>query len=119
MSRYEDGPALFGEGMGSSTGYELICEFCGTVHNKGADAENDPHSEGGSVCYDTFAGKQVCDCCYEEIERAVMARMKDIILPWYLRAIKEKGKDMVERFDQFNLIKEFEELYARLESESR
>ena len=89
--RFEDTAGLFGCDSGVSTGYELECELCGRVHNPGADPDENPASEGDSICNTEFAGLQVCDCCFHKIESAVLARMPDI-LPWFIRIIKSREK---------------------------
>lgn len=100
--RFEDTPNLFGVNGGVCTGYELKCEWCGVVHNPGADADEKPMSEGDSVSWTGFGGKQVCDCCFHEIENAVLNRMPDI-LPWLVRIIASREKHsakMREMLDQ-------------------
>lgn len=89
MSRFEDSPGLFGIGVGISTNYEEHCDFCGDIHNEGCDPENG--NEGESVRTANFAGKQICDCCFERIENAVLSRMPDI-LKWYQRLVNARRK---------------------------
>jgi hypothetical protein len=97
MARFEDSCELFGAGMGSSTEGEVICEFCGKVYNKGIAVDDDDCSFGESVPYTTFAGKQVCYCCFEKIENEVRRRMVDII-PWFKR-ILDVQKEFADLFN--------------------
>ena len=39
-----------------------------------------------------FAGKQICDCCFEKIEDEILGRMRDI-LPWFARLLSARGVD--------------------------
>lgn len=91
MDRYENSPELFGCGMGVSSVGPLYCELCGRVHNKGnEDKKGDIIDQNvESVCWTNFAGKQICECCFEIIEREILYRMKDI-LPWYTRYLATK-----------------------------
>ena len=85
--RFEDSPNLFGCGLGYSTCGDIECDICKVLHNEGNDAAED--YDGESVCHTEFAGLTVCGCCFEAIENAVLARMRDI-LPWYGRILKEQ-----------------------------
>jgi len=86
--RYEDTPELFGGGCGGSTDGEITCGFCGQIYNKGCN-DDDGYENCVSVLNTTFAGLDVCDCCFHLIEAEVLARMSDII-PWYIRRIKTR-----------------------------
>lgn len=79
MSRFEDGPELFGCGIGISTGYKIKCDMCGTIYNK-ESKDDEPSTEGDSVCYTIFAGLRICDCCFEKVENEILKRMDDILL---------------------------------------
>ena len=81
VERFENSPDLFGAG-GSGTTNGLTCEWCGTEY-PARDEDDD------SRCYTHFAGKQVCDCCFGEIEQAVLSRMEDI-LPWFTRLLEAR-----------------------------
>lgn len=59
--------------------------MCGKKYNVGADARED--YSGDSVGHTEFAGKTVCECCFEKIESEVLARIGDI-LPWYRRHVE-------------------------------
>jgi len=87
--RFEDSPELFGVGSGVSTTGYIECEWCGNVYEDPADIE--------SVSSTDFAGKQVCDCCFEKIEREILYRMPDI-LKWYSKIVA-KRKESVEQAD--------------------
>lgn len=87
IMRYIDSPDLFGNGCGSSSCGEIICEFCGTVHNK----EIDDETEGEYIRDTNFAGLSICECCFERIENEILHRMPDI-LKWYKSIIDEREK---------------------------
>ncbi len=81
--RFEDTPELFGVGSGRGSSGELLCEMCKTVHpDKGED--------GDSVCWTSFAGMQIAECCFEKLESEIWSR-RDDLLSW-LRRILEKIK---------------------------
>jgi hypothetical protein len=97
MARFEDSPDLFGNGMGSSSCGEIICEVCGKVYNKGigVDEDEDDDEEGDSILNTEFAGLQVCECCFEKIENETLRRMPDI-LKWYKKIIASKKNQISE-----------------------
>lgn len=74
---------------------DITCDFCGQTHNFGNDATE--RYAGDSVAHTEFAGKTVCDCCFERVESAVLSRMSDI-LPWYRRHV-ERVKKSAEKAD--------------------
>ena len=80
VERFEDGPELFGVGVGSSSDNGVDCEWCGVKW---------PADSSTSVCFTRFGGKQICDCCFGEIEQAVLERMQDI-LPWFTRLLEAR-----------------------------
>ena len=87
MERFEDSPDLFGCGCGSSTNGEEVCDWCGKVWNKGLDGDElDEYDEyeGVSIRYTNFGGKNICECCFGEIENAIWARRKDVAI-WLKR----------------------------------
>lgn len=90
--RIEDTPELFGVGAGSGTCGDITCEWCGQKYNEGNDAAED--WDGDSVVYTEFAGKTVCECCFEKVEDEVLRRLPDAI-PWYSRLLARK-KDFVD-----------------------
>jgi len=97
MARFENSPNLFGWGVGGSTMAEVICEVCGKVYNEGIGIEDDDRNEdkGESVLHTEFAGLQVCECCFEKIENAVLSRMPDI-LKWYRNIIASRKESIQE-----------------------
>lgn len=96
--RFEDSPDLFGCGMGIGTYGNILCEWCGKVYDGREDESGDPNSsENKSISVTHFAGKQICDCCYEKIENEIISRMDDII-PWFIRILEEKHKN-IHRFE--------------------
>jgi len=86
--RFEETPDLFGGGMGSGSTDELICEWCGNVY------ERQPAC-GDSVSFTHFGNKQICYCCFEKVENAVLKRMP-AILKWYRRLLDAKKKQLKE-----------------------
>ena len=93
MSRIFDSPDLFNNGVGSSTSGDITCYWCGTRYNEGADEVN--CFNGDSALYTEFAGKTICECCFEEIESEILHRIDDII-PWY-RKILTARKNRAEK----------------------
>ncbi|MCE5212926.1 MAG: hypothetical protein LLG40_15395 [Deltaproteobacteria bacterium] len=91
--RILDTPELFGCGIGVSTLGDITCEICGTRYNEGADDVGCYNGE--SVLHTTFAGKTVCECCFEEVENEVLRRIDDII-PWF-RKILNGRKNRAEK----------------------
>ena len=91
MVRFEDSSDLFGV-SGCSTDCEITCGWCGTIHNEGI---SEPAYASGavSVCYTNFGGTQICDCCFEKIENSVIAWLPTII-PWFIRMVKAKAKQV-------------------------
>lgn len=79
MARFEDTPDLFGRGVGSKTNDGVTCDVCGRKHRSFPDEDG--------VGWTTFGPITVAECCFENIESAVLSRMNDII-PWYIRLLK-------------------------------
>ena len=84
----------FGIGIGGSTGCELVCEFCGRVHNKGYDVDRDG-KEGESICYITFLGKQMAECCFDALEENIFRRREDIVA--WLYQLSKASRDQANR----------------------
>ncbi len=70
----------FCSGVGHSTGSEIKCDWCGKVHNKGIDVDKG-HEEGESIRSIHFGGKEVAECCFEKLEKAVFVN-RDQIIKW-------------------------------------
>jgi len=91
--RFEDSPGLFGCGIGTGTVGMVECEWCGAIYNVENEAGDgdviDATIDSTGVVW--FGGKQICDCCFEKIEQAVLDNMDDI-LPWYRRIIEVRKK---------------------------
>jgi hypothetical protein len=88
MSRIFDTVNLFGVGSGASTQGEIKCEICGKVYNEGADDDEDEsYDDYSSVSHTMFAGMEVCECCFVEIENEILHRMSSI-LDWYRNIVK-------------------------------
>ena len=103
--RREDSPELFGGGVGSGRYAEITCEWCGAVHNKGCEDDRDG---GESVCWTDFAGKLVCDCCFEAIEEEVLDRLPDI-LPWAKRILTQTRDSLQRGLDQAQAVEQMME----------
>jgi len=45
-----------------------------------------------------LGGKQICECCFEAVENAVLQRMEDII-PWFTRILqaRERQTEAIQR----------------------
>lgn len=97
MDRFEETPDLFGRGMGSGTTEAIICEWCGMKY-----PENDPSDD--SVKFTNFGGKTIAECCFEDIEDAVLRRMNDII-PWFKRIIRSRRKFVQNQEDLLHDLK--------------
>lgn len=92
MARFEDTPGLFGIGVGGATYGNITCEWCGTDYA----GRQDKRSEGFSdeaIGNTHFGDLQVCDCCFEKVEAAVLSRMGDII-PWFIRILKARRTEL-------------------------
>lgn len=87
MARFEDTPGLFGVGIGVSTLGDVRCEWCGkeTTGRSNVQGEATQHVETIAVAH--FGDKQICDCCFENVEGAVLDHIGKIV-PWYLRILK-------------------------------
>lgn len=100
--RHEQSPGLFGLGIGTSTSGPVTCEWCSTVHNQGIDPEgNGP--DGDWVGTAAFGSLQVCECCYSEVESAVLACIDDI-LAWYGRILARRRERDQSRADALRAI---------------
>jgi hypothetical protein len=85
MSRIINEFGLFGGGFSHGTCGDLKCDWCGVVHNEGADAlhaEDDSYNMDESVSYSHFGGKIICEDCYEKFEDAMLYQMP-AVLKWY------------------------------------
>jgi hypothetical protein len=65
-------------GSGASTESEIICGWCGKVHNEGMDADNG--EEGQTVRYFHFGKIPVVECCFDDFESTVIS--------WFSRIVK-------------------------------
>lgn len=91
MARFEDSPDLFGYGAGQGTYGNIGCGWCGKKYHDREDRQGNPKTDE-SILFTDFGGLQVCECCFEEVEAAVLERMDDII-PWFIRILeKRQGK---------------------------
>ena len=100
MSRL-DGPFPFGIGSGSSTSSEIVCEFCGKVHNEGYDVDRDG-KEGDSVPNINFMGKQMAGCCFKTLEKNIF-RWKEDIAAW-LDELSKASRDQATQ-DELTALK--------------
>jgi len=68
--RFEDTPGLFGA-SGVSTEGNIKCEFCGNEYLDREDGAGEAFQDMDPIYFCDFAGLQVCQCCFERIEKAV------------------------------------------------
>ncbi|KKL24678.1 hypothetical protein LCGC14_2412900, partial [marine sediment metagenome] len=95
--RFEDTPELFGGGVGRGTYAQRTCDVCGIVHNEGCGCgEDDEGLSEDSVTWTCFGPLVVCECCFEAIEKAVLARIDDIV-PWYGRILNARHAAQEDR----------------------
>jgi hypothetical protein len=87
--RIFESPELFDGGVGTGTCGDITCEWCGNRYNEGSD-ETQCYN-GDSVLHTTFAGKIVCSCCFEEIEKEILRRTDDIV-PWFRKILNARKK---------------------------
>lgn len=92
--RFNDSPELFGVGVGSSTYGDIECEWCGAKYNQGEDDRG--VYDGDAVTWTEFAGKTVCDCCFEKIENEIWKR-HDRVMDWYVKILDDKTEKIVAR----------------------
>lgn len=84
MKRFVDSSGLFGEEEGKSTNQDFVCGVCHTQHT------SNKHDDGGDyIWYTEFAGMEVCDACWVEIENSVLERMPQIIR-WYVEILSSQ-----------------------------
>ena len=96
MSRIIDEFGLFGGGFSYGTCGDLKCDWCGVIHNEGADAlhaEDDSYDMDDSVSYSHFGGKVICEYCYEAFESAMLWQMP-AVLKWYRKYVDEMKKNV-------------------------
>lgn len=62
-----------------TSGYEHVCQFCGTVHNEGLGLNGSEFPEGESVAFFRFGDLQVGECCFKRLESAVLDCAPEII----------------------------------------
>lgn len=102
MARFEDSPELFGAGVGSSTCGNITCQWCGTDYSGREDADGEASMSNDSIGFTRFGDFQICDCCFEQVEDAVLSRIHDII-PWFIR-ILQSDKQRLQ--NQENMLEE-------------
>lgn len=103
MARFEDTPGLFGGEGGGETRGNTTCDWCGKRYDEREDAIGN-HIGDEYITVTDFGEKQICDCCFETVENAVLARMTDII-PWYIRILESKQKNLRHRREQIAELK--------------
>ncbi len=94
MSRFEDSPDLFGRNIGHGVCGEVTCGLCGTIHNEGR-VDEDSFPDAYSILVTTFAEIEICECCFERVERAVFSQRMDI-LKW-LQRINQKNRELLRK----------------------
>jgi hypothetical protein len=103
MARFEDTPALFGISGGCVTYGDIDCHFCGEKYEGREDSEGQGIASE-SISVDHFGNLQVCDCCFENLENAVLLNMSRI-LPWYVRILQSRKLNLDTAFGNVNNIK--------------
>ena len=99
-------PFMSGHAFG--TGFELRCGWCGKVYNKGVVNEDDV--EGISVNSIRFGSLEVAECCFRDIENAVVSWLPEII-PWLRFQANQKTEEAI----QFNkMVYETQDLVEKL-----
>jgi len=96
MSRIIEDFGLFGGGFSYGTCGDLKCDWCGVIHNEGADAqhaEDDDYNLDESVSYTYFGEKVICEHCYEEFENAMLRQMPSA-LKWYREYLDRRKADI-------------------------
>ncbi len=88
MARFEETSGLFGESDGGTSG-NIRCEWCGKNYTGRENREGEAKSSSELICFDQFGKLQICDCCFEEVEHAVLALMPRIV-PWFVRILKSQ-----------------------------
>lgn len=88
MARFEESSGLFGQ-PGGGTGGNIKCEWCGKNYT---GREN---KEGEAIFFDQFGRLQICDCCFGEVEAAVLSLMPRII-PWFIRILRRKRRQLTQ-----------------------
>jgi hypothetical protein len=111
-----NGPFPFGISSGSSTGCELVCQFCGQVYNEGHDVDKDG-KEGESVLYIGFIGKTMAKCCFTKLEKGVFA-WREHITEWLLKKAKSDLEKAAEDIAAANKAKEAIETLETLRNEA-
>lgn len=82
----------FGQ-IGYSTESELICGWCKGVHNKGIDVDMPGSLPGYTVYHVKFGDLVVADCCFADLESAVLSSMPGIVL-WLEKLLDQKQKEV-------------------------
>ena len=82
--RFEDSHGLFGTNSGFGTTRALTCDFCHQTYPEKAVGDD-------GIAVDNFGDRQICPCCFEKVEKAVLENMGRI-LPWFLRILMSKKK---------------------------
>lgn len=92
MARFEDTSGLFGE-IGGGTSGNIRCEWCGNNYTGRENKEGEGRSSSEVICYAYFGEKQICDCCFEAVEKAVLSLIPSI-MPWFIRILRSKRQQL-------------------------
>lgn len=95
MARFEDTPDLFGVGVGAGTYANINCDWCRTKYSGRETADGEATSDE-SITWTDFGDLQICDCCFEKVENAVLERM-DAIVPWFIRILAKRRERLAGR----------------------
>lgn len=86
-NRIFDEPGLFASGIGGSTSGDIDCDWCGTKYRLREGANGEGTGEFLEVAH--FGKFQIVDCCFDDVERAVLDNM-DAIIKWYRRILDNR-----------------------------
>lgn len=104
MDRLIDSIALFGVDMGSSTQGNTHCDWCGAKETDRELPGGEPKFDSDSIKYDEFGNKQILECCFGDVEDAVLRSMH-LILPWYIKLLETRQQTLNERYGNLRQIK--------------
>ena len=94
--RFEDTAGLFGVGRGMGTSADITCEWCGHHYTNREQTGGEPLPGSETIAFVQFGGVQVCDCCFGDVEAAVIRAMPDI-LPWFIRILQSRRLALKEQ----------------------
>ncbi len=86
----EESSGPFGALTAETTLFDTKCGWCGTLYvDRGADGTLPPTTKPMRIS--KFGSLQVADCCFKQLEAAVLEHINDIV-PWLARIAEEKRR---------------------------